>query len=75
LQHGVEFIFSFACFEYVAVSASRSIEVRSVSADGSPDTVAVLAHLVLDGLPVRFVGAFRSSARRGRATLIALPLP
>jgi hypothetical protein len=49
--------------------------VRSVSADGSPDTVAVLAHLVLDGLPVRFVGAFRSSARRGRATLIALPLP
>lgn len=49
----------------------------SVDASGAPDVVALLAHFVLDGLPVRFQGVLRvhRAAPAAAATDHVRPLP
>lgn len=52
-----------------------SMSVLSLDDEGFPESVSLLAHLVLDGLPLRFAGTLHTRTRAGRAALITLPVP
>jgi hypothetical protein len=62
-------------FSRLVILFDASMSVLSVDGEGFPESVSLLAHLVLDGLPLRFVGTLHTHTRSGRATLIALPAP
>ena len=56
------------------------MSVVSLDASGAPDAVALLAHFVLDGLPVRFDGVLRvhhtaAAAAIATTTDATRPLP
>ena len=55
---------------------AHSLKVLSSDASGAPTAIALIAHVCLDGLPMRFSGTLcmHPGGGGGRALLIALPL-
>jgi hypothetical protein len=52
-----------------------SVTVQQINTDGRAQLVMLVAHAVMDGLPVRVQGTFDLVTNTGRARLTALPFP